>query len=206
VTISTLGDVHAVATSDQGRSRRWIVRHGRFTVALATVLVVLIGTNLARFVGPAGTGLVLGPVVAIGLVVLARRSGLSWEDLGLARRTWVRGAVYAAGAVGAVLACYGLAMALPALRSALLDSRYTLPPEPALVTALVVIPVGTVLLEEVAFRGVLQALITRHRGVRWGMGVSSTLFGVWHVLPSLGMTRSNPAIGEIGRASCRERV
>jgi membrane protease YdiL (CAAX protease family) len=175
----------------------WALRHGRFTAALAGVLAVLVTANLLRFLGPAGTGLVLGPTVAVGLVILARRSGLTWHDLGLARRTWLRGAVYAAAAVGTVLAVYAVGIAVPLTRSAFLDARYHLPVGAALITALVVIPVGTVLLEEVAFRGVLQALVTRHRGVRWGLGVSSAVFGVWHVLPSLGLNRTNQVLGHL---------
>jgi membrane protease YdiL (CAAX protease family) len=158
---------------------------------------VLVTANLLRFLGPAGTGLVLGPIVAIGLVVLARRSGLSWDELGLARRTWLRGMVYAVAAVGVVLAVYAVGIVIPLTRSAFLDARYHVPVGPALVTALIVIPLGTVLLEEVAFRGVLQALVTRHRGVRWGLGFSSIVFGVWHVLPSLGLNRSNQALGHL---------
>jgi membrane protease YdiL (CAAX protease family) len=175
----------------------WTLRHGPFTAALSAVLAVLVTANLLRFLGPAGTGLVLGPPVAVGLVVLARRSGLSWDDLGLARRTWMRGSVYAAAAVGVVLAVYALGLALPLTRSAFLDARYHLPLGPALVTALLVIPVGTVLLEEVAFRGVLQALVTRHRGMRWGLGFTSVVFGAWHVLPSLGLNRNNQALGHL---------
>src|SRR5690606_13056202 len=86
---------------------------------------------------------------------------------------------------------------LPATRAAFLDARYDLPTRDALITALVVIPLGTVFVEEVAFRGVLQGLLTQHRGVGWGLGVSSALFGFWHVLPSLGLVEVNPAIRAI---------
>jgi uncharacterized protein len=163
------------------------------------VVVVLVFVNLLRQFGPGGTGLVLGPPVAIALVILARRSGLSWEDLGLARHTWSRGAVYAAVAAGAVLAAFAVAALLPLTRTAFLDARYHVTPGRALLTALVIIPLGTVLLEEVAFRGVLQGLLTRRRGFRWGLGCSSALFGVWHVMPSLGLNRTNQALaGVIG--------
>jgi membrane protease YdiL (CAAX protease family) len=175
----------------------WCSRHLRFAVALALVVAVLVAANLLRFLGPAGTGVVMGPAVAVGLVVAARRFGLSWEDLGLSRRTWVRGSLYAAAGVTVVTVGYAVAATVPMTRSALLDARYHLPMGPALLTALLVIPLGTVLLEEVAFRGVLQALVTRHRGVRWGVGISSGLFGLWHILPSLGLSGANEAVGRI---------
>ena len=53
-----------------------------------------------------------------------------------------------------------------------------------LFVALVRIPLGTVVMEELAFRGVLPALV----GGGWWRAtlVSSGLFGLWHVLPSMG--------------------
>jgi CAAX protease family protein len=56
------------------------------------------------------------------------------------------------------------------------------------------IPLGTVLLEEMAFRGVLLAMLiprtTLWRAVWW----SSALFGLWHVLPAVGIERTNPLL------------
>ena len=46
------------------------------------------------------------------------------------------------------------------------------------------IPIGTVLLEEVAFRGVLWGLLWRLGGTVVATAVSSALFGLWHILPS----------------------
>jgi membrane protease YdiL (CAAX protease family) len=47
--------------------------------------------------------------------------------------------------------------------------------------ALVVIPVGTVVLEELAFRGVLLGLLQRITTTARAVAVSSVLFGLWHV-------------------------
>lgn len=177
--------------------RRSARRHGRFLTALGVLLVLLVVVNVLRAYGPAGTGVVLGPLAALALVGLARRWGLSWSDLGLSRRTWARGVAVAAGAVAAVAALYAVVAVVPLTRAAFLDIRYQLPAGRALLTALVVIPLGTVLVEEIAFRGVLQGLLTRHRGIRWGLGLSSALFGAWHILPSLGLPRVNPAVGAL---------
>ena len=178
---------------------RWLAagRQRRFMVTMAVVLTVLVVTNVLHKFGPAGSGVVLGPLVAIALVLLARRFGLSWDDLGLARHTWLRGLAIAASAVAAVTVLYGVAAILPLTRSAFLDARYQLAAGPALVTALVVIPLGTVLVEEIAFRGVLLGLVSRHRSIGWGLGFSSALFGAWHILPSLGLGQDNPAIARL---------
>ena len=96
-------------------------------------------------------------------------------------------------AVVAVVLAAGAA--LPLTRAAFRDSRYHLDLAQALLTAFVLIPLGTVLLEEVAFRGVLWGLFRRLRGTVAATAASSALFGVWHVLPSLGLAASNEAVG-----------
>jgi membrane protease YdiL (CAAX protease family) len=167
----------------------------RFPFALAGVIAVLVTLNLLNRFGPPRTGLVLGPAVALGLVVFARRHGLSWDDLGMSRRAWASGAVYAAGAAVLVTAGYLIGAALPSTRSVFLDVRYQLHLGAALVTALVVIPFGTVLTEEVAFRGVLHGLVRRRHGTAWATLLSSVLFGLWHVLPSRALGTANQAVG-----------
>ena len=54
------------------------------------------------------------------------------------------------------------------------------------------IPVGTVLWEEVAFRGVLQAALRRVLAGPAAIAVTSAVFGLWHVRPTaeaLGVNR-----------------
>src|SRR5690606_11677910 len=165
-------------------------RRGRLVAAAEAVVLLLAGANLALKVGPVGTGMVAGPLVALILLVVARRAGLSWEDLGLARRALRRGARWAAIAVAAVAAAYAIGLvAVPGIRALFLDARYQLDTGTAVVTALVMIPVSTVLLEEVAFRGVLFGLLHRGRRLVWPFGVSSALFGLWHVLPAVPASR-----------------
>ncbi|MGH8795093.1 MAG: lysostaphin resistance A-like protein [Stackebrandtia sp.] len=173
-------------------------RNRRFLTILAAILAVLAAVNVANRFGPVGTGLVLGPTVAVALLTWARRHGLSWHELGLSRRTWVRGVKYAAAAVGVVAGMYLLAAAFPATREMFLDSRYRMAVGAALLTSLVIVPLSTVLLEEVAFRGVLMGWLSKHKGIALGMGVSSATFGLWHVLPSLGMSANQVVAGLLG--------
>jgi membrane protease YdiL (CAAX protease family) len=165
--------------------------------ALALVVVALVAVNVLDHFGPRGTPLVVGPVVALGLVVLARRAGLGWRELGLARSTWRRGARWALAETGLVAAGYAVAVAIPALRLGFRDARYDRPALAALLAAFVVIPVGTVLLEEVAFRGVLWGWIQRAHGAVYATAWSSVLFGLWHVLPSLGLGRVNEGVAAV---------
>lgn len=165
--------------------QRFVAQHRRFTAALAAVVVVLAGANVVLRFGPVGTGMVAGPAVALLLLWLARRLGLSWDDLGLSRRTLRRGGAWAALAVVVVAAVYLVGVTLPWFRAMFLDARYQLDAGSALVRALLIVPLSTILLEEIAFRGVLFGLLRRRRRVAWAFGFSSTLFGLWHALPLL---------------------
>ena len=162
--------------------------------ALAIVVAVLGCANVID-IRVAHASLVLGPVCAAGLLALARWAGLSWQELGLGPGTWRRGLIWASCAIGAVAVVYAVGAALPLTRDAFRDSRYHLDWQHALLTAFVLIPLGTVLFEEVAFRGVLWGLLRRARGTATATIVSSALFGLWHVLPSLHLSADNQAIG-----------
>src|SRR4051812_10857261 len=167
----------------------------RLLLVLGAVLLVLAAVNVADRYGPHHTGLIAGPVVALALVLLARHAGLSWHDLGLSRRTLLPGLKYAVGAVLAVAVIYAIGIALPLTRPAFHDVRYHLHLGAALLTAFIIVPIGTVLLEEVAFRGVLLGLVRKHRGAAWASITSSVLFGMWHILPSLRLGQANQAVG-----------
>lgn len=158
------------------------------------VIALLAGTNVLMYFSSEYVSLVVGPLVASVLLMVARRAGLSWDDLGMTRRAWRKGALYASIIVALVALVYVLGAALPVTRSAFLDVRYHMGISSALITALVLIPLGTVLLEEIAFRGVLFGLFRRIHG-RWAAVLSSGVFGVWHILPSLGLTKANSAVG-----------
>jgi membrane protease YdiL (CAAX protease family) len=60
---------------------------------------------------------------------------------------------------------------------------------------LVRIPVGTVLWEEVAFRGVLLAALLRVTSPRAAVVTSSAVFGLWHVRPTVGAVAANDLPG-----------
>jgi CAAX protease family protein len=167
--------------------------------AVAVVIAVLAVLNVVDVRVPYAS-LVVGPVCVAGLTAIARLAGLSWQDLGLGPGTWRPGLKWAAGEIAIVGLVLAAAAALPLTREAFRDARYRLDWGSALLTALVLIPIGTVLVEEVAFRGVLWGLLREVKGTKTATVVSSALFGVWHVLPSLGLATNNEAItGTVGR-------
>lgn len=130
---------------------------------------------------------------AVLVLIAVRFDGRTWDELGLARSSWGRGLRWGAVLVGAVLAIYLVAVAVPATRDLFRDERvegWTL--GQSLWAAFVRVPLGTVLLEEVAFRGVLPAMLAARRSTAVAVGASAAMFGLWHVLPALGLESVNP--------------
>ena len=175
-------------------------------LAACLVVAVLAAVNVVDIKVPHAT-LVAGPVCAVGLPLIGRMAGLSWNDMGLGRGTWRPGLRWAGAEIGAVAVVIAAGAALPLTRNAFRDARYHLSLGGALLDAFVLIPVGTVLLEEVAFRGVLWGLLRRARGTATATAVTSLLFGLWHALPSLGLASDNRAIsGTVGSGRSAEVV
>jgi membrane protease YdiL (CAAX protease family) len=132
----------------------------------------------------------------LALLAWARLDGLSWSQLGLGRGSLSAGCRWGLGAIGAVAGVYVVGVLLPLTRPAFQDVRYDLPLGQALRTAFVVIPLGTVLLEEIAFRSVLWGFLSRHLRDRSVLVGTSVLFGLWHVLPALHVGSTNRGVSD----------
>lgn len=166
------------------------LHHFRAYVDIGVVVVVLAITNLiAHFTTPWANFAVV-PAAAIGLVALVRYRGLGWAELGLGREHWKSGLGYALAAVGLVLTVIAVGALLPWTRPMFLNNHYaTL--SGALVASMIIIPLQTVIPEELAFRGVLHGALDRAWGFRGVAAAGSLLFGLWHIATSLGLTSSN---------------
>lgn len=169
----------------------------RFAPA-ATMAVVLglVGVNLANHL-LGWNSLVLGPIAAVALIGFARASGLTWAQLGLSRQTHAAGLRWGGIVILLVALVYLVGVLLPMSRTAFLDVRYHLPPASVLLTAFVVIPLGTVLLEEVAFRSVLWGFLSQHARMWQVLLGTSALFGLWHILPAAASAAGNAAVGTL---------
>src|SRR3954468_21540134 len=139
------------------------------------------------------------------LVAWARLDGLSWSMLGLGRDRLGAGCRWGLAAIGLVTGVYVVGVLLPLTRPAFPEGRYHLPLPDALRTAFLVIPLGTVFLEELAFRSVLWGMLARHQRPWQVLVTTSVLFGFWHVLPSLHVGATNrgvsDAVGGAGNAA-----
>lgn len=151
---------------------------------------------------PRSRGAYIGANLAVTatLVALARWRGLTAAELGFVAdpagfRRGARIGMAAAGVLAALLA-------VPGGRRALRDRRTAGMTGQVLAwETLVRIPLGTVVLEEVAFRGVLPALWERRVGGEGAaVALSSTVFGLWHVPPTLRTLELNAVDRPAARA------
>jgi len=169
------------------------VRLGGRTTAFVVASLVALNLSTHLLGAPAWVRV----LAVAGLVVLVRRRGLTWAQLGLGSDRLRSGVVWAAGSITVVALVYAVGLALPFSRSAFLDVRYHFDVPEALTSAFVVIPFGTVLAEELAFRSVLHGVLSRHMSVRRAVVVGSVAFGMWHLLPSLHLATANAAVGSV---------
>jgi membrane protease YdiL (CAAX protease family) len=156
------------------------------TALLGLVLGFAVVWNLVGNLVLPGAWYVPGNLAGAALLVgLARRFGLGWGDLGLARDRIPRGLVIGLGAAVLVAVVLGIGLVIPAAESALEDDgvradttfdRWFVP--------LVRIPLGTAVFEEVLFRSVLLGVLLTRHSTRWAVAISSALFGLWHVVPA----------------------
>ena len=131
---------------------------------LAAVLVVLVAANAWVHVGPRRAHLLTQPVAGVLLLAL----GTAWPAC--PGPTWASPPAPPVSASSWVFSARSFSprdtrwLAVPALRGAFLDTRYDVGLRSALRIALVEIPLSTVLLEEIAFRGVVWGLLAADRG------------------------------------------
>ncbi|QFU89246.1 CPBP family intramembrane glutamic endopeptidase [Amycolatopsis sp. YIM 10] len=172
----------------------------RVFAVTGAVLLLATATFLANRVLPGWAYPVCGTVTAVLLVVLARSSGVPSPAMGLGRHQLGRGAVVGLIGMGLVLLTFAVALAVPALRPLFDDGRVGSPDlTEVLWQTLIRIPLGTVLVEEVAFRGVLPALLGGGQRWRWGPVLgAAALFGLWHLLPSLALVQNAAVAGTFG--------
>jgi uncharacterized protein len=175
----------------------------RPATAAATTAATLVLYNTVTNLRPGGDhGYILRNLAAGGLLIaLGRRRGLTWDELGLSPADlgagWRWGRLGAAVVTGGVAAAPMMARRMQVGERLLDDRRAALAPRQLAWQALVRIPIGTAAFEEIAFRGVLYALLHHAAGGRVALAGSSAAFGLWHIGPTLATLRINdvPASG-----------
>jgi membrane protease YdiL (CAAX protease family) len=127
----------------------------------------------------------------VALVLIAWSAGGTRADLGLGRTDVRAGVRYGAGAFGVVLLVLIVAAVIPATNGFLHDSRAKIDGSRLLYELAVSIVLLTAIPEEFAFRGVLLGSALRLWGPWRASLITSALFGLWHIEPTLHTMSDN---------------
>lgn len=165
--------------------------------ALGAVLGLLIVTGLLLVDQNMWRTVPIACVACVLLLAVGRGAGLSWQDIGLGRAELGAGARWGIAAALIVAAGYAVFAVLPFGRSALDDDSVPTTAAAVAVKLIVVIPVRTVLLEELAFRGVLWGLLRRRGTAMSATCWSAAAFGLWHIPAGLRVSESNAALEDL---------
>lgn len=164
---------------------------------LVGALAVLAVTSLLNNVVAPDLYLLWAALAVVALVLLAAADGLHTWQWGLGpihRRAGLAALGFGAATAGVLL----LATQLPGVSSAFLDDRVSgLTAGDLAFAALIRAPLGTAVLEEIAFRGILLAMLTRRFGLVWGVVGSSVAFGLWHLVPAVEIAGQNAALSPV---------
>ena len=168
----------------------------RGLLTVVAVLGALVAVNLAATVAGLPHREFVVPLSVLALVVVVKARGMRWSELGLSVRHMPRGLAYGLAATAGVASVVTAGCLLPATSPFFLSERYS-DLRLAVFSALVLIPLQTVLPEELAFRGVLQGALERSFGTTGVFVIGSLAFGLWHVTSSLGLTAGNAGLSEL---------
>ena len=154
---------------------------------------------LALFTVARSYGLLGPPVVSVALltgvlVLIAWSAGTTLADLGLGPANAGVGLRYGTGAFGIVLLVLIVAAVIPATNGFLHDSRAQISGGRLTYELGVSIVLLTAIPEEFAFRSVLLGSALRLWGPWRASLVTSALFGLWHIAPTLHTMSDNRAV------------
>ena len=158
------------------------------------VLVLFTVARAAGWLGPPVYGWVPVGLLTAVLALVAWTAGATRADLGLDRTAVGAGLRYGAGAFAIVLLVLIVAAVIPATNGFLHDSRAQISGGRMLYELGVPILLLTAIPEEFAFRGVLLGSALRLWGPWRASLITSVLFGLWHIEPTLHTMRDNRAV------------
>jgi membrane protease YdiL (CAAX protease family) len=115
-----------------------------------------------------------------GLFAVYKIAGLTLGDIGLSRARLGSGLKYAAASIAVIMVVFLLVYLFK--QSTFKDPRYHQSLKTAFTSVLFILPIQTVLFEELAFRGIMPSLIkSLSSSLIVTVIVSALLFGLWHI-------------------------
>ncbi len=175
-----------------------MIRRERATATAVALLAAAYNVAVNRVL-PQATHVPANLVAAAFATALGRTAAhASWSELGLGREQLRRGLVMGGAVSLAAAGIVGAAAVTPATGRFFVDERvHEVSPPAAAYEVGVRIPFATALPEEVVFRGVLLGVLQRSHTETTSIAWTSTLFGLWHLLPTLDTMHSNPVREEL---------
>ncbi|MDJ0962259.1 MAG: CPBP family intramembrane metalloprotease [Acidimicrobiia bacterium] len=164
---------------------------------LALLVGVLVVWNvLSNLVVPSPAYVPANVAAALLMLFFSQRWGLGPRQLDMPGSDPARGVRFGVAGAAVAIAAVGVAVSWEWTRRFFEDATLLdLAGIGLAYQVLVRIPFGTAFFEEVAFRGVLFSQWQRTTTLRGATVATSLLFGLWHVLPTLGRLDLNPAGG-----------
>ena len=159
-----------------------------------TVLILFSVLRTLGLLGPPRYVWLPVSMLTAALALIAWATGASRADLAFERQDLRSGALHGAGAFGLVLLVLVVAAVIPATNGFLHDSRAQISGSRMLYELAVSILLLTAIPEEFAFRGVLLGSALRLWGPWRASLITSVLFGLWHIAPTLHTMRDNHAV------------
>ncbi len=170
------------------------MRAGLCFVQAVGVLVLFTLARALGLLGPPRYVYVSVSLLVVALALIAWRTGATRADLGLDRTDVRAGVLYGACAFGIVLLFLVVAAVIPATSGFLHDSRAQIDGGRLLYELGVSIVLLEAIPEEFAFRGVLLGSALRIWGPWRASLITSALFGLWHIEPTLHTMSDNRAV------------
>ena len=166
---------------------------------LVLVAITLIVFNIVNNrVAPQTHYLLWSFVGSVALLAIGLLDGNDFTDMGLGFAYILPGLIWAGISIVAVTTVYLIGSIFKKSREAFADERIgALSGGRLLFQSLVEVPLGTVFFEEIAFRAVLFSILARRVDLTTAIVISAILFGLWHILPSIGTHENNPALGGV---------
>jgi membrane protease YdiL (CAAX protease family) len=162
----------------------------RHRLALGLLVVTLLICNLTF---PNSTGwprVFLNVFGYLGLLVCYLIAKIKPADIGLAKSSLKSGFKYGGLAMLAIAAVTFFIFLID--KQAFKDPRYHHNLGTALYSVVILLPLKTVIFEELAFRGIGLALLYKIKANHWFASIVSSLaFGLWHVSSSVSINKYN---------------
>lgn len=167
----------------------------------AGLLILGYGFLFDRFI-PEKAYVPANMAAAAAAVFIARKAGVSLSEMGLAKEKIVKGVKVGAKTLVPIATAVIIGVVLPFSRKFFLDTDVINASGGRIIYEVFLrIPLGTALSEELIFRGALLGLYMKNHSKWKAIVLSSAVFGLWHIFPTLQSLSTNPAAEGIASSS-----